>query len=169
MNIQLKTKKKKPKGLFDDKPKSLTKSISKSGPIPVRSEDWKQQLTEKRKQLSYGLTTINEPVHDDKEDPPIQVNELQAFQQDYSECPSAPDSKTYDKMPVSQFGEAMLRGMGWAGPEEDQKDSSASNPTSKRPALLGLGAKFEPGLQDANLHQQYIPLVKKRDTERKTN
>lgn len=173
MNIQLKPTKKKPKNAFGSNISSgkVSKSVDKPSPslVPIQeSKDWTLQLLEKRKKLSYGLTTIssdkqsNRNNGDEEEDLPIVVNDTQAFRQDYSDCPDAPDSASYDKMPVSQFGESMLRAMGWKGDAEPESESTSDEQTQQqRPALLGLGAKYEPGLQDGNLHKPYVPLKKK--------
>jgi hypothetical protein len=57
--------------------------------------------------------------------------------------PSEPTEENYSKIPVSEFGAAMLRGMGWNGPEEgDEKLKSKNGPIKyiPRPERLGLGA-----------------------------
>ncbi|KAJ2451414.1 hypothetical protein EV183_003640 [Coemansia sp. RSA 2336] len=46
------------------------------------------------------------------------------------------DDDAYDRVPIEEFGAAMLRGMGWKG--DDSKPSTED--TKPRPSLLGLGA-----------------------------
>ena len=53
--------------------------------------------------------------------------------------PDEADDIAYARVPVSEFGAALLRGMGWnAG--ADSPSSKAPQPPARRPARLGLGA-----------------------------
>ena len=68
-------------------------------------------------------------------------NESEKFNFDLNLRPAEPTEENYSKIPVSEFGAAMLRGMGWKGPEEEQ--SKSKNGPIKyvpRPERLGLGA-----------------------------
>jgi hypothetical protein len=71
-------------------------------------------------------------------------NENEKFFFDLNLRPSEPTEENYSKIPVSEFGAAMLRGMGWKGPEEggDGKLKSENGPIKyiPRPERLGLGA-----------------------------
>ena len=75
------------------------------------------------------------------------VTEEEAFEQDYHQAPEMATLAEYEKVPVEQFGAAMLRGMGWKegegiGSERGRKVVKAK-PIERRPALLGIGAKEE--------------------------
>lgn len=79
----------------------------------------------------------------------------------------------YERVPVSQFGAALLRGMGW-------KEGTAASRTrpglvepwlpSARPALLGIGAKERPQedippsgngrFVSKRPEKRYVPIVK---------
>ena len=76
------------------------------------------------------------------------VNEDQAFRLDVASRPDSASLADYAAIPVEDFGAGMLRGMGWkeGGVIGKRKDmvSKPSNAT-RRPALLGLGAKEVPG------------------------
>lgn len=64
--------------------------------------------------------------------------ESERFVTDLNLRPDEPSRESYSKIPVEEFGAAMLRGMGWKGP-----DSSEKNVPIKyvpRPERLGLGA-----------------------------
>lgn len=53
------------------------------------------------------------------------------------------DSNVYSKVPIAEFGAALLRGMGWTG-DNDNKDNQTKKKTDDvllpRPSRLGLGA-----------------------------
>ncbi|KAF8511259.1 DExH-box splicing factor binding site-domain-containing protein [Hysterangium stoloniferum] len=75
------------------------------------------------------------------------MDETEAYKQDVVTRPDSASLADYERVPVSQFGAALLRGMGW-------KEGTAASRTrtgivepwlpSSRPALLGLGAKERP-------------------------
>ncbi|KAF9933267.1 hypothetical protein FBU30_006035 [Linnemannia zychae] len=74
------------------------------------------------------ILTGQENVHQD---------EVEAFQKNLEDLPDEASLEDYEKVPVEEFGAALLRGMGWKG---DNNGSEAVE-YSRRPALLGLGAK----------------------------
>ncbi|KAF9976611.1 hypothetical protein BGZ73_008214 [Actinomortierella ambigua] len=67
----------------------------------------------------------------------IRGDDLETFQNDLDQLPDEATLEDYEKVPVEEFGAALLRGMGWKG------DEKGSSPVlyQQRPALLGLGAK----------------------------
>ena len=106
------------------------------------------------------------------------MTETEAYRQDVETRPDLPTLEDYARVPVEQFGEALLRGMGW-------KEGMAASRTRKgpaepylptnRPALLGIGAK-ERIVDDAapsggtgskgpkkssRPEKRYLPIVKK--------
>jgi len=50
-------------------------------------------------------------------------------------------SEMYKKIPIEEFGAAMLRGMGWKDPEKQEKETESDYKTLARDPRLGLGAK----------------------------
>jgi hypothetical protein len=75
------------------------------------------------------------------------LTEEDAFQNDITEAPDMATLEDYARVPVEQFGAAMLRGMGWKdgdgiGLNKGAKQVKAKVP-ERRPALLGIGAKEE--------------------------
>lgn len=95
-----------------------------------------------------------------------------AFKQDVDELPSEATLEDYERMPVSQFGAALLRGMGWKPGEPASRDKKGGIvepwlPPS-RPALLGIGAKerevFDDGSSRRRMpsrpERKYVPLVR---------
>ncbi|CAJ1925322.1 unnamed protein product [Cylindrotheca closterium] len=59
------------------------------------------------------------------------------------------DSESYQKVPIADFGAALLRGMGWDGRSDVTDDTGSGLP---RPSRLGLGAT--PKLLDAPTHRK---------------
>ncbi len=97
--------------------------------------------------------------------PPQTITEAEALKQDVEELPDSASLEDYARVPVAQFGAALLRGMGWKG----NKDAGLYLPDA-RPALLGLGAKeqevYDDGSalrekkkrKDLNLKGPYLPV-----------
>ena len=97
----------------------------------------------------------------------IPVTEDEAFRQDIDELPEPATLDDYTDMPVSEFGAAMLRGMGWTGDGKGKKNVQPWLPQS-RPALLGIGAKEKEVFDDGSKKKffgkpdkKYVPVVKK--------
>jgi len=97
----------------------------------------------------------------------IPVTEDEAFRQDVDELPDPATLDDYTDMPVSEFGAAMLRGMGWTGDGKGKKNVQPWLPQS-RPALLGIGAKEKEVFDDGSKRKlfgkpdkKYIPVTKK--------
>ena len=108
---------------------------------------------------------------------PTPVSEADAYKQDVEDLPDTATLDDYARVPVSQFGAALLRGMGW------KEGTAASRRVGKgmiqpylpeaRPALLGIGAKEREvldvggggmkkrGSTNPRPERRYIPLVKK--------
>ena len=108
---------------------------------------------------------------------PMPMSEGDAYKQDVEELPEVASLEDYARVPVEQFGAAMLRGMGWT-------EGTAASKTGKgrvqpylptaRPALLGIGAKEMEKFDDGTLkkkgssrpEKRYVPVVK-REREKK--
>ncbi|KAF8944796.1 hypothetical protein BGZ47_003690 [Haplosporangium gracile] len=67
----------------------------------------------------------------------VHQDEVESFQKNLEQLPDEASLEDYEKVPVEEFGAALLRGMGWKG---DDNGSEAVE-YNRRPALLGLGAK----------------------------
>ncbi|WRT70735.1 uncharacterized protein IL334_007733 [Kwoniella shivajii] len=65
------------------------------------------------------------------------LTEEEAFKRDIDELPEESTAEDYAAIPVSAFGEAMARGMGW---NPSSKEGTKIHEPKLRPALLGLGA-----------------------------
>lgn len=75
------------------------------------------------------------------------MTEDDAFHNDFTEAPDMATLEDYTRVPVEDFGAAMLRGMGWKdgdgiGTQKGKKQEKTKIP-ERRPALLGIGAKEE--------------------------
>lgn len=77
----------------------------------------------------------------------LAMTEEEAFERDYKDAPDMATLDDYARVPVEEFGAALLRGMGWKdgegiGANRGQKVEKTKIP-QRRPALLGIGAKEE--------------------------
>ena len=75
------------------------------------------------------------------------MTEEEAFERDYKTAPDMATLEDYARVPVEEFGAALLRGMGWKegegiGANKSKKIEQTKIP-QRRPALLGIGAKEE--------------------------
>ncbi|KAM0787257.1 hypothetical protein ACM66B_006492 [Microbotryomycetes sp. NB124-2] len=73
------------------------------------------------------------------------MGEQEAFQRDVEELPDEASLEDYARVPVGEFGTAMLRGMGWK-PGQAVTKNGRSGPVEAyvpkpRPSMLGIGAK----------------------------
>lgn len=98
------------------------------------------------------------------------VSEDDAYLQDVQELPESASLDDYDRVPVEDFGAALLRGMGWKeGQAASRKGKGPVEPwlPQARPALLGIGAKEKEVLDDGSKkkgkgrpNKKYMPLLK---------
>lgn len=105
--------------------------------------------------------------------PPL--TETDALRQDVESLPECATADDYARVPVSAFGLAMLRGMGWsegtvASKSDKGKKHGLVEPyfPQARPALLGIGAKEQEVLDDGtgkhkkrSKDKRYIPIVRR--------
>lgn len=103
---------------------------------------------------------------------PTPISEADAYKQDVDELPDVATLDDYARVPVSQFGAALLRGMGWkegtAATRKSGKGLVEPYLPAARPALLGIGAKEREVLDDGSRkkvaerpEKRYIPVIKK--------
>jgi hypothetical protein len=100
------------------------------------------------------------------------LSEAEALKQDVEVLPEQASLHDYERVPVAQFGAAMLRGMGWT---EGTAANKSGRPDAKlwlperRTALLGIGAKEREVLDDGDPRKKklglpsmkYMPVLKK--------
>lgn len=103
---------------------------------------------------------------------PTPISEADAYKQDVDELPDVATLDDYARIPVSQFGAALLRGMGWkegtAATRKSGKGLVEPYLPAARPALLGIGAKERERLDDGSRkkvagrpEKRYVPVIKK--------
>jgi hypothetical protein len=103
------------------------------------------------------------------------LSEAEALKQDVEALPEQASMDDYERVPVAQFGAAMLRGMGWSEGQAAGKDGKKGRPDvqpwlpERRTALLGIGAKEKEVFDDGDPRakkkgkpsMKYIPIIKK--------
>lgn len=134
-----------------------------------------EELTEDQRALRAILSGEEEEVPriDIIPEVPTPKSETEAYREDVVNRPDSATLEDYARVPVEQFGAALLRGMGW-------KEGMAASKTRKgpvepyvpvsRPALLGIGAKERP-VEDTTPangnfgpqrpEKRYVPVVKR--------
>ena len=97
--------------------------------------------------------------HDPGDSPPDRLgNEDDRFRADVASRPDPASLAEYANIPVSEFGKAALRGMGWKegdpiGKRRNRTAGANAKPrdVQRRPALLGIGAKETPGANSGEI------------------
>jgi len=87
------------------------------------------------------------------------------FYRDLEKLPDEADEEAYEKVPVSQFGAALLRGMGWKD-EDNTTNDNDSGGIMPRPSRLGLGAIPKAALEMGNAYMPSV-LTGKKNKQRK--
>ena len=98
-------------------------------------------------------------------------SETEAYREDVATRPDSASLDDYRRVPVSQFGTALLMGMGWKpgqGASRSGKGPVEAHTPKARPALLGLGAKptdvtesDQSQRRSTKPSKKYIPVVAK--------
>lgn len=124
--------------------------------LAQQAEREKKEIAEKESELAkenellgFGLNEPSKPVEDTAEKPSTpSTSSTDTLSAKLSEIGGEePTDESYSKVPVSKFGLAMLRGMGWNEElekerrRESRKAQATSQPATRRRApLAGLGA-----------------------------
>ncbi|WWC72614.1 uncharacterized protein I206_106576 [Kwoniella pini CBS 10737] len=96
------------------------------------------------------------------------LSEEEALKRDIDELPEVSTAEDYAAIPVSAFGEAMARGMGW---NPKSNDGTKIHEPKLRPALLGLGATalekpLPPSRNGSSSGSNKKPKINKKDSMR---
>lgn len=146
----------------EEKPKEL---IIK--PAALKSSLWAVPTGSKDEQIQYGLTHGEGNPHQEQAEDfvvskPLQSSDLRWLE----ELPEITNEEEYEEVPVEEFGEALLRGMGWDGTREDtdRKDHKSTKLPHQegRPLYSGIGAKGSGSGKPLNRisESSFMPLVK---------
>ncbi|KAG0225950.1 hypothetical protein BGW41_004454 [Actinomortierella wolfii] len=112
--------------------------VTEEATVETREETLEEQAIRKLELETLGKSaTESQPTLSLGQQENIRGDDLEAFQNDLDNLPDEATLDDYEKVPVEEFGAALLRGMGWKG------DTNGVSPVlyQQRPALLGLGAK----------------------------
>lgn len=137
-----------------------------------KTEVVEAEENEDQKALRAILAGVNGDEPPELDAIPIAVSEADALKQDVDELPESATLDDYDRVPVAQFGAALLRGMGWKeGQAASRKGKGPVQPymPESRPALLGIGAKEQEVYDDGRPQnrrntrpeRRYVPVVRK--------
>lgn len=115
-------------------------------PEPNPDEEPLRKQTDEERALDalLGKTTTDKTLVITASKP---LSEEDVFNDDIASAPPMPSMDDYARMPVEQFGAALLRGMGWkdgegVGNQRGVKlKKESAKPPAKRSNLLGIGAK----------------------------
>jgi len=160
---------------LEDEGSSDERKVETPAAIKVESEDTEMTVLEPLDEDAKALQAIlrGPSAEDDKPDigiiplPAEPLDEEAALRRDLVDLPETSTLADYARIPVEQFGAAMLRGMGWKPPAQGDDEPWVPG---QRPALLGLGAKPKAVEVMANgkekkadwkKERRYVPLVKK--------
>ena len=170
---------------IDDEADVDTKIETEDEQTPISNHE----LTEDEKTVRAMLNAAQKAANGDEDGPEIEAipllpstdwrrpkTEAEAFQEDVITRPDSCTLEEYQRVPVEQFGVALLRGMGWkpgTGASRSGKGPTEAFTPSSRPALLGLGAKEREVIDDGRKgrkkptrpEMQYVPVVA-RERER---
>jgi len=186
-------------GLVIAAPVTKRRKIDDEKDVDVKREEVKtedeqtlgpnQELTEDEKTVRAMLNAAQRAANGDADGPEMEAipllpsadwrqpkTEAEAFQEDVITRPDSCTLEDYQRVPVEQFGTALLRGMGWkpgTGASRSGKGPTEAFAPSSRPALLGLGAKEREAIDDGKKGRKkptrpdmrYVPVVA-RERER---
>ena len=94
----------------------------------------------------------------DESDEDIPTDPRDVYKRQVAAAPEPSTLEDYERIPVEEFGAALLRGMGWDGVKKEGKGD-----VKRRPNLLGLGAKELKGAEELGAW------VQKADVKRLNN
>ena len=116
--------------------------------LSVDESTTKAEETEDQKALRAILAGEDDSASVVEIIPVPPLSETDALKQDVQDLPDVATADDYERVPISAFGAAMLRGMGWTdGAVASKSDKRSKNGLKElylppaRPALLGIGAK----------------------------
>jgi hypothetical protein len=127
--------------------------------VKVEENEEGEEETEDQKAMRVILASADGTLYQDDPIvtliPPRPISETDAYRQDVQEFPDEATLDDYARVPVSQFGAALLRGMGWkegadAGNGKGRKKYVEPWIPTARPALLGIGAKEQEVFDDGS-------------------
>ncbi|KAG6336767.1 hypothetical protein ID866_2336 [Astraeus odoratus] len=145
----------------------------------VDEEKMEVEETEDQRAIRALLAGEDDTFVDINAIPVPALTETDALRQDVEMLPDSATVEDYARVPVSAFGLAMLRGMGWAegtvaSKSEKGRKHGLVEPylPQARPALLGIGAKEQEAMDDGSgkhkkrfKDKRYIPVVRNEGDE----
>ena len=157
--------------------KNRVASVTQHEDVDEETTEMAMQVVEETEDQKALRAILAEATGETQHDGPIldiiptPISETDALKQDVEELPDVATLEDYARVPVSQFGAALLRGMGWkegtAASRKPGKGLVEPYLPSARPALLGIGAKEQEVFDDGSKNnkrnrpeRKYMPVVK---------
>ncbi|KAM3160455.1 Pre-mRNA-splicing factor SPP2 [Lachancea thermotolerans] len=132
--------------------------------VPIVDENGRDEES-----LGYGLNQSTSGARDLRRQHNREALALSRKPNSVVHLPTETAQEEYETVPVEEFGDALLRGMGWNGElenEEVAKSAGKSKPVLPheqfRPSLLGLGAKASQNTvsEGINKSEPFLPIIK---------
>lgn len=153
---------------------SLRYSLSRSDDTETHNEELKFGLTKNCTSATKDDTSNSRSIIKNSEEQ-LQRREMELL----GLAPEMTQEEEYENVPVEEFGDALLRGMGWDGRYDDDEARAFKEPHQKklhlpnvsRPDYAGIGAEVEPSggkLKNSQRDQTYLPIIKiKKDNQKR--
>lgn len=158
----------------DTTKETVTQEITSTTTVRAETEDEKAMralLAEANGERGPDDDLVIPSIPLNDEDHSRTSDEADAFRKDIVTRPEQATLEDYERIPVEQFGAALLRGMGWKpGQAASRTRTGPVEPylPAARPALLGIGAKEREVLDDGSSsrkppkpERRYVPVVKR--------
>lgn len=132
----------------EDENGEVTETVTEEVEIPEDAPEESKPQTADEEAISALLGERKEKKGPDLVIPATASNagrmtEGDAFKLAVQEAPDASTLEDYERVPVEEFGAALLRGMGWKGEKKE-----GAKEVKRRQNLLGLGAKELKGAEE---------------------
>lgn len=137
-------------------------------PEVLRSSLWEPPAGPEEQQVEYGLTYNQSNFKQEPQDESmVTKNVLRSSSLRWLEqLPEETQEEEYEQVPVEEFGEALLRGMGWDGVNDDMDENNRKGTKILhevgRELYSGIGAKGASVGQNPKkfAENSFMPLVK---------
>ncbi|OMH79791.1 hypothetical protein AX774_g6787 [Zancudomyces culisetae] len=140
----IESRKKNEEAETDGKSGGIDGDINSDGEPRVEEQEYGLQTTEKTKRQKGGVGNGENGAVESESFGMREQREKTAYKKDIERIDAEMTLDGYKKVKVEDFGEALLRGMGWEEEEDDDDKGNKKQEEKLRPSMLGLGASLPP-------------------------